>query len=191
MRVRARISRGWPVKSPRFLRVGAFGYSGPMTAVPLRLVSIVLERTALDSPWAAFQWDAVAAMADQGGDPRVLFEREGRLQVLFPGFEVRLHRDEAEGYYLNVSSGTPCVFVSLRVPEDGPGTDPLPFLVTASYNEAARWMDGGERVERAPVDGDFAAWIGDWVAQNYRPEKKERIRPNSFKGREGRLRERD
>ncbi len=51
-------------------------------------------------------------------------------------------------------------------------------------------MDGGERVDPAAIDLDFAAWIGEWVEANYRPEPKERIRPKSFKGREGRLRER-
>jgi hypothetical protein len=84
--------------------------------------------------------------------------------------------------------GEPCVFVSIRVDEEG--EDPYPFQVTASYNEAARWMDGGERVDPAAIDLDFAAWIGEWVEANYRPEPKERIRPKSFKGREGRLRER-
>ena len=64
------------------------------------------------------------------------------------------------------------------------------FQVTLSYNEAARWMDGGERVERVPVDVALADWLGEWVEANYRPEKKERQRPKSFKGKEGRLRER-
>ena len=59
-----------------------------------------------------------------------------------------------------------------------------------SYNEAARWMDGGERVERAAVDSETAQWLGEWVESNYRPEAKKRQRPKSFEGKEGRLRER-
>ena len=98
---------------------------------------------------------------DVGGEPRVLVERDDLLQKVFPGFMVTLHRDEAEGYYLNVSSGEPCVFVSIRADEEG--EDPYPFQVTASYNEAARWMDGGERVDPAAIDREFAAWIGEWV----------------------------
>ena len=53
-----------------------------------------------------------------------------------------------------------------------------------------------ERLERigqldlAAIDLEVAAWGGEWVEANYRPEPKERIRPKSFKGREGRLRER-
>ncbi len=151
-------------------------------------VAVILERKPVSSRWATHQWQAASINPDVGGEARVLLEREGTLQKIFPGFVVTLYRDEAEGYYLNVSSGEPCAFVSVRTDEEG--ADPYPFQVTASYNEAARWMDGGERVEKVAVDLSFAVWLGEWVEANYRPEPKERIRPRSFKGREGRIRER-
>lgn len=159
-----------------------------MSERPSRQVAVILERAPVASRWATHQWQAVGVIPDVGGAPRVLLEREEFLQKVFPGLRVTLFRDEAEGYYLNVSSGEPCAFVSVRTDEEG--EDPYPFQVTVSYNEAARWMDGGERVDRVAVDAEFAAWIGGWVEANYRPEPKERIRPKSFKGREGRLRER-
>lgn len=164
------------------------GYSRAMSERPTRRVAVVLERTPVDSRWVSHQWQAASVIADVGGEPRVLLERDGVLQKVFPGFEVALFRDEAEGYYLNMSSDAPCAFVSVREDEDG--GDPYPFQVTVSYNEAARRMDGGERVDKASIDLEFAAWIGEWVEENYRPEPKERIRPKSFKGKEGRLRER-
>ena len=172
--------------SLRYLRVTRFRYSAGMRDVPTRAVAVILERIPIESPWATHQWQAAGVIDDVGGEPRVLLERDGRLQKVFPGFEVKLHRDEAEGYYLNASSGEPCLFVSIRF--DEPEADPYPFLVTASYSEAARWMDGGERVDRAGVGLEFAEWIGQWVEDNYRPEPRKRIRPKSFEGREGRLR---
>ncbi len=36
---------------------------------------------------------------------------------------------------------------------------------------------------------ELAAWMGAWVEANYRPEPKKRRKPQSFKGKEGRLRE--
>jgi hypothetical protein len=159
-----------------------------MSEKPSLKVAVILERHPVASRWAAHEWQAGGVIPDVGGAPRVLAERDGVLQKVFPGFTVTLFRDEAEGYYLNMSSDAPCAFVSLR--DDGEGGDPSPYLVTVSYNEAARWMDGGERVDRVPVDLEFAAWIGQWVEDNYRPEPKERQRPKSFKGKEGRLRER-
>ena len=164
------------------------GYSRAMSEKPVRRVSVVLERTPVASRWATHQWQAASVIPDVGGEPRVLMERDGVLQKVCPGFEVTLFRDEAEGYYLNMSSDAPCAFVSVRADEEG--DDPYPFQVTVSYNEAARWMDGGERVDKAAIDLEVAAWIGQWVEENYRPEPKERIRARSFKGKEGRLRER-
>ena len=157
-----------------------------MSERPTRRVAVVLERTPVSSPWATHHWQAASVIPDVGGEPRVLVERGDLLQKLFPGFEVALHRDEAEGYYLNMSSDAPCAFVSVRADEEG--GDPYPFQVTFSYNEAARWMDGGERVDKAAIDLGFAAWMGAWVEENYRPEPKKRQRPKSFEGKEGRLR---
>lgn len=159
-----------------------------MSEKPSRRVAVILERQPVASPWATHEWHALSVIPDVEGEPRVILDRDGVLQKVFPGHSVTLYRDEAEGYYLNVSSDQPCVFVSLRTAEEG--GDPEPFQVTASYNEAARWMDGGERVDNAAIDLPFAAWIGEWVEANYRPEPRERIRPKSFKGKEGRLRER-
>ena len=107
---------------------------------------------------------------------------------LYPGHEVSLHRDEAEGYYLNASSQMPSVFVCLRT--DEATGEPYPFQATLSYNEAARWMDSNERVERVLAWPELAAWMSEWVQENYRPEPKKRQRPKSFAGKEGRLRER-
>ena len=160
-----------------------------MADKPFRPIAVVLERIAIASRWAAHKWQAVGIVDDVGGEARILIERDGLVQKVYPGFRVTLFRDEAEGYYLNMTSGEPSLFVSIRF-DDASG-EAYPFQVTVSYNEAARWMDSSEQVERVKVTDEFAAWIGEWVEANYRPEgKKERLRPNSFKGKEGRLRER-
>jgi hypothetical protein len=158
-----------------------------MPRPPTQAISIILERVPILSPWATHKWDVAGIVPDQGGAPRTIVENDTLLQKLFPGFEVALHRDEAEGYYLNVSSEAPSVFVCLRTTEGA--DEPYPFQATLSYNEAARWMDSSERVERAVVWPELAAWAAEWVAENYRPEPKKRQRPKSFKGKEGRLRE--
>jgi hypothetical protein len=154
---------------------------------PTRKLSVILERHAVESRWETHQWQLLGVVPDVGGAPRTIVEDRATLQRLFPGFEVALFNDEAEGYYLNASSETPSVFVSIRHDEED--ADPYPFQATLSYNEAARWMDGGEKVERVPAWPDLALWMGEWVEQNYRPEPKKRQKPRSFEGKEGRLRE--
>ena len=78
----------------------------------------------------------------------------------------------------------PCIMVRL---DEDPSTA-HPEAVTLSYNEAARWMDANERVERVEAWPELAAWLAQWVEANYRPEPKKRQRPRSFEGKEGQFR---
>jgi hypothetical protein len=158
-----------------------------MSPRPTQKLAVILEREAVESRWESHRWQLLGVVPDVGGEARTILESPQRLQRLYPGFEVTLFQDEAEGYYLNVSSESPSVFVSIR--HDEGAEDPYPFQSTLSYNEAARWMDGGEKVERVPAWPELAAWMGEWVEANYRPEPKKRRRPKSFEGKEGQLRE--
>jgi hypothetical protein len=153
---------------------------------PSQALAVVLEREAVESRWETHRWNLVAALPDVGGEPRIIVDTPGRRQSLYPGFVATLFADEAEGYYLNVSTDAPSVFVSVRT--DEATGEVHPFQVTLSYNEAARWMDGGERVERCAAWPELAAWMGEWVEANYRPEPKKRVKPRSFEGKEGRFR---
>lgn len=149
---------------------------------------VIMERAATQSRWQAFQWRPIGVVPDDGSreDGAVLVEREGLLQRLHTGFETTLFPDEAEGYFLNISSPEPRVFVSWRIVEDDPD-DARPHLVTLSYNEAARWMDAQEKVDGVPMPDEIAIVLAQWVSANYHPpEKKQRIRPRSFESKEGR-----
>ena len=157
-----------------------------MASKPTQMLSVILARETVRNRWEDHQWQLLGVVPDVGGAPRVIVETPETLQKLFPGFEVALHDDEAQGYYLNVSSGAPSVFVSIR--KDEVADMPYPFQATLSYDEAARWMDGGEQVDRAAAWPELVAWMGAWVEENYRPEPKRRQRPRSFEGKEGVLR---
>lgn len=91
---------------------------------------------------------------------------------------VGLFVDEAEGYYLNLTTAEPSLFVQWRLAEDDTGivveddvTPPRALAVTASYNEAGRWMDGGARVDRVPMPEPMQAWIAEYVTLHYEPER--------------------
>ena len=153
---------------------------------PTRHIAIILQREAVESRWETHRWDLLDVVPDVGGEVRTIVEDGRLLRRLHPGHELVRFRDEAEGYYLNASSEAPSVFISLRM--DEATGEPYPFLATLSYNEAARWMDSNERVERVPAWPELAAWMGEWVEANYRPEPKKRQRPRSFEGKEGKFR---
>ena len=146
-------------------------------------VAVVIERHRQPNVWEAWGFRIAEVVIDEGGfgdGPRLLRD-DGRLaQILHPGLTVTLHRDEAEGYYLNLSSGAPVWFVMWRIDEDDPSRA-WPELVTLSYNEAGRRLDAQERVDHLPLPDEVCALLQGFVDAHYQPEVKQRRRPQSFK----------
>jgi hypothetical protein len=145
---------------------------------PKYSVAVVMQRRRLDNRWQSEAWEPFSVLLGTWPEnqPRLLVDHADMQQWLHPGFELVLHRDEAEGYYLNVSVPGPRVFVLWRME----GDRGLPLDVTASYAEASRWLDGGHSVDSVPMPQEIAAWLGAYVEQNYRPEPKKRFKPQSF-----------
>jgi len=152
-----------------------------MSASPSVRLAVVMERRPLDNPWSSETWLPVAVRIDASaeGAARALGEDAGVAQWLFPGFELVLSRDECEGYWQNLVSPGPRVFVMWR--RENEDALPVPERVTASYDEASAWMDASESVEGVPMPETLVPWVGDYLKANFRPEPKRRIRPQSFK----------
>ena len=146
-------------------------------------VAVVIERHRQPNVWQDWGFRLSEVVLDQGGfgsGPRTLRDDGRHAQVLHPGLTVTLHRDEAEGYYLNLTSGAPVWFVMWRIDEDEPSRA-WPELVTLSYNEAGRLLDAQERVDNLPLPDEVCALLQAFVDEHYRPEIKQRRRPQSFK----------
>jgi hypothetical protein len=145
---------------------------------PKTRVAVIMQRRAVDSQWQTEVWEPVGVLTDYEGEaePRVIVEEPGTTQWLYPGIDIVLRRAEAEGYFHNVSTAAPNVFVLWRM-ADGRA---VPHYVTVSYDEASRWMDGGAQVDPVAMPAGMRDWVRDFVEQNYRPEPKKRIRPQSF-----------
>src|SRR5918997_68870 len=145
-------------------------------------LAVIMQRTVLANRWATEQWEAKGVVRDTtGGAARVIVEAEALSQMLFPGHRLHLLRDEAEGYYLNLTSPEPKVFVLWR-PAEGLAR---PERLTVSYGEGTRWADSGEQVDGVPIPADLLPWMAEFVEANYRPEppKKKRYASNKDRGR--------
>ena len=150
---------------------------------PAFSVAVVMQRSPAQSRWADSIWEPHGVIADPGGAARLLREDGTVAQWLYPGFKLVLHRDETEGYYLNVSAPHPKVFVLWRMEDDRA----LPLEVTVSSEEAGRWLDGGHSVDGVAMPPEIFAWVGEYVESNYRPQPKKRIKPRSFQHPKDRL----
>jgi hypothetical protein len=169
--------------------------------------AVLMRKQNIDNPWISYRWVPQEVLPDFGQFQSQDAENEkisgqflGRdaegESWLFTGFELSLFPDEAEGYYLNVSSPAPCWFVMWRLEEDferyldeqssslakADSNFAVPHRICVSYNEAARLLDGGESVDTIPMSEEHASWLQEYVDEHYRPEPKKRHRPASFKG---------
>ena len=145
-------------------------------------VVVVMERVPLASRWASERWQPGAVVPAREAAPEatpacIADGPEGAARA-FPGHAVELHPSEGEGYYLNLTAPEPKAFVMWRPAEDGAEPAVRVVVVTLSYNEAARMLDGGERVDAVPLARELFDWMQPWVAENYRPEPRKKIRRN-------------
>lgn len=152
-------------------------------------VAVVMQREPIANPianrWQPFQWKPIEISADDllaDAGYRCLRHDTSDMRWLFGGFPISLYPDEAEGYFLNIASPTPCWFIMWRLETCDGQEVAVPKQVTLSYNEAARLMDGGEQVDTLPASPAVIAHMKAFVQEHYHPEPKKKRRKPSFEG---------
>ena len=154
---------------------------------PRVAVAVVMRRERIDNRWQPWRWslaDIVPQQDSFGMQPRLLLKDDQEERWLHPGFKVELFTDDAEGYYLNVSTPQPCFWVVWRMEEEAAlAEEPVavPQTVTLSYHDAGRWLDAQETVEQVAAPRDVVEWVQAFVDVHYVLEAKRRQRPQSFK----------
>ncbi len=152
-------------------------------------VAINMDCTTLaNNRWQTEQWEASSVERDtapEGMAETVIVRDEKLTRIRFYGYEIRLFRDEAEGYLYNITSPYPKVFVLWRMRDEVA----RPERVTVSYHEGARWMDSDERVDGVALPAELVPWIREFATLHYKPEpkKQKRYASNKDKGRMGRV----
>jgi len=158
------------------------------TARPQFDVAVLMRREPVQGPmsrWQSCRWvlaDVVPQESGFGAEPRCLRQTDHESLWLYPNWSVTLYQDDAEGYWLNATSPTPCYFVMWRLVDGPEGREPraVPQAVSLSYHDAGRWLDAQESVDTIPVAEDVVAWMQAFAEQHFVPEEKKRQRPQSF-----------
>lgn len=145
-------------------------------------IGVVMQRVRIDNRWQTHQWLPLEILSNVPDSRLCLLESDEDSRWLFGGFEVRLFSDEAEGYFLNISSPAPCWFVMWRFEEIDGVEVALPKVVTLSYHEGARLMDGGEKVDTIAASAEIVERLTAFVKTYYIPEQKRKRRKPSFEG---------
>jgi uncharacterized protein DUF3305 len=158
-----------------------------MQSRPSLSVAVLMERRKSPNPWQEWGFriaDVVADIDEPGVEevspaPRLLRDDSRTAVFVHPRLRVTLFRDEAEGYYLNLTSPDPVWFVVWRI-DDNDASRAWPECVTLSYDEAARLLDANEHVDPVPLPGEVRDWLQAFVDEHYKPKLKTRVRPMSF-----------
>lgn len=145
---------------------------------PSTRVAVIMQHRVTQSRWQEGVWEPVGVLAGYSGafEPRLIVDEPEVTQWLYPDFRILLQRGEAQGYFHNMTAPTPYVFVLWRM-EEGHA---VPRYVSVSYDEASRWMDGGAQVDPVVMPHAMRSWVGAFVARHYKPQPKQRSRPQSF-----------
>ena len=160
------------------------------TERPALEVAVVMRKERVTGPasrWQTWRWilDEVVAQQDGFGMvPRLLYKNDSEERWLHPGYTVELFKDDAEGYYLNVTTRAPCWFVLWRMEEEASvAQEPIarPEMVSLSYHDAGRWLDAQETVEQVPAPPPVVEWLQAFVDEYHVAEPKRRKRPESFR----------
>ena len=162
--------------------------SSPLSARPTLHVAVLMRRvpvTGVAARWKPWHWalhDVVPQQPQHGDVPHQLYDNDDGQCWIFPGHTVELFRDDAEGYYLNATSGAPGWFVMWRMHDGADGGEPMPRpeAVSVSYHDAGRWLDAQETVEQVAAPPDVVEWMSAFANAHYTPEPKRRQRPQSF-----------
>lgn len=149
---------------------------------PVFNLAVLMQKRRINNRWATDVWEVVAVLHDS--EPSTEAERvaqaDGVERWMFRGLPLSLRREEAEGYYLNISTLEPRVFVMWQLHNDLG----VPQRITASYNDACTWMDAGEQVDSVAMPPDVYDAISAFTRDHYRPEPRKRIRPRSFQSKD-------
>ena len=141
-------------------------------------LSVVLEKR-LQSVrgWRIPQWDLAAILPTDAavGQSPVVVHREAELtRTLWPGLKLELFRDGCEGYWYNLTSGHPVLFVICDIDEsDG---EAIPLLITASHDDAVAHMETDALVLSAPVPENIYPHIERYVVTQYVPARRKKRR---------------
>ncbi len=145
-------------------------------------VTVVMERRpAKMSQWIDYVWQAVGITVGDSQDLKgeaCIDTLEGDIQLRYhAGLQVSLYIDECDSYYHNLMSPSPKCYIILRQEDDD--DEPVPFLVSLSFDEAHAYLEGDDTVAAVDVPAELCHWTEAFVLAHYCPERlKKRKRKN-------------
>jgi hypothetical protein len=132
-------------------------------------------------PWMPRTLEVIGVVADsdQASSDGVTHSAAGEDGIqIYRGLRVRLHLDEAESYYHNLTVERPRCFVVTREDETG---EQAPFLATLSYDEANAYLEGDDQVHAVDLAPELYRWVEAYVLSHYLPAQRKKRKRTEWK----------
>ena len=147
-------------------------------------VSVLVEcRQVRVGRWTQPQWDVRAVVAGMGvveSPPAcTLVSRDRDCETwMWSGLVLELFRDVCEGYWYNLKSEHPRLFVVCHLDEESeePSGALVPAIVSADQDEASAHLESDDPVFSVPMPDKVHQWVERFVVEHYRPEIKRKRR---------------
>lgn len=139
-----------------------------MSRAERREVGVVVERQAVDNPWADHRWRVTDLLPGpiQAAPWTLLDERPGVRRYFAGNAELALFPLETDTLKGNLEGAQPAVYVFLRASDAAPGVALHGATVCAGEAEAHA-DTGGDLVEAVPMPPDIREWVADFVARHH------------------------
>lgn len=133
-----------------------------------REVGVVVERQAVDNPWADHRWRVTDVLPGpaHAAPWTVLDESPGVLRYFAGNAELALFPLETDTLKSNLEGPRPAVYVFLRASDAAPGIALHGATVCAGEAEAHA-DTGGDLVEAVPMPPGIQEWVADFVARHH------------------------
>ena len=140
-------------------------------------IAVILERQLVQGKkWAMPQWRVYAVVSgsnlNQDDQQLTIHENDSLKRQYWGGMRLDLYKDGSEGYWYNLLSDEPYLFVIC----DGDPSDSEvePRFVTANQDEATAHLESDDMVLSVPMPVEIRSLLERYVISHYQPQQKKK-----------------
>ncbi|MEX1201075.1 MAG: DUF3305 domain-containing protein [Methylophaga sp.] len=134
-------------------------------------VSALLLKQPSQHRWAKSSWRFLGIVPGLTDAEITAAQQQGEV-ITLTSLRLQLYRQFCESYYVNLTAEKTKVYLVCR--DDGDNLSPV--LLTVDFDEAASYMEAGEKVFDAPLPDVLCVWLERFVLVHYQPEQPKKRR---------------
>lgn len=150
--------------------------TSPDSRFELPLAVVMERRIKKLGRWSAPQWELISVLPGQdiapGGERVTLNEDETGSRYLWGGLKLSFYKDASEGYWYNLLSQSPYIFVICSGEEADEDLEPR--FVTVNQDEATAHMESHDLVLSTPMSPELCEFLERYVVTYYQPQVKKK-----------------